>query len=92
MLVPGEAPLSNQPICIVDAPGASHLDQASRIYFGIHHPIQYNVKVKELGYVRNDCIQRLRGYWNMVNRDATNQDKEVTAAAEQETDYEFVEN
>jgi hypothetical protein len=87
MLVYGETLLNNQPICIIDTPGAGPLDSASRIYFGIHHPIQYNVKVKELGHVHADYIQRLRGYWNMVNRDATNQDKEVTAAAEEEDDY-----
>jgi hypothetical protein len=90
MLVNNEEPLINQPICIVDAPGVGPLHLASRIYFGIHHPIQYNVKVKDLGQVHDDYIQRLRGYWNMVNRDATNQDQDVTAAAAQEDGYEVV--
>lgn len=39
------------------------IDRASRINFGIHHPIQYNVKVKDLGMVPPEYMQRLLGYW-----------------------------
>jgi hypothetical protein len=47
--------------------GEKPLAQASRIYFGIHHPIQYNVKVKDLGYVHPDQIATFLGYWRMEN-------------------------
>ena len=63
-LMPGEQALEKDPICIMSADGQS-LNPASRIYFGIHHPIQYNVKVKDLGNVVKDHIHRLIGYWMM---------------------------
>jgi hypothetical protein len=46
-------------------PGERPLHRASRIYFGIHHPIQYNVKVKALGQVHQDSLPYLLGYWAM---------------------------
>ncbi|EDU42931.1 conserved hypothetical protein [Pyrenophora tritici-repentis Pt-1C-BFP] len=51
ILLPGEARLEKDPICIVSN-DSEPLSTASRIYFGIHHPIQYNVKVKDLGGYR----------------------------------------
>jgi hypothetical protein len=50
---------------MVMAEGQARLPIASRIYFGIQHPVQYNVKVKDLGYVREDCVATLLGYWHM---------------------------
>lgn len=76
-LVPGEAPLAKAPIPIVMDDGAGILVPASRIYFAIHHPIQYNVKVKSLGYVHPDYLPTFLGYWNQENFDSQ-QDPEVT--------------
>jgi hypothetical protein len=56
---------------------AGILVPASRIYFAIHHPIQYNVKVKNLGYVHPDYLPTFLGYWNQENYDSQ-QDPEVT--------------
>ena len=78
--LPGEASMSKQPICIVDTPGTPPLHKASRIYFGIHHPIQYNVKVKDLGHVHPSDLVRMRGYWAMSNQDPSSQGIEVTSA------------
>jgi hypothetical protein len=78
-LLYGEQESSKEPICIVMSPGERPLSMASRIYFGIHHPIQYNVKVKDLGYVLESCIPNLLGYWNQENGNDTQQAAEVTA-------------
>ena len=40
------------------------LEGASRICFGVHNPIEYNVKVKELGYVPEVHIHLLLHYWS----------------------------
>jgi aconitase A len=61
------------------------LSTASRIYFGIHHPIQYNVKVKELGYVHPGHLVNLKKYWALENQDDTEQDTQVTAEAATES-------
>ncbi|KAF1832449.1 hypothetical protein BDW02DRAFT_529770 [Decorospora gaudefroyi] len=88
-LLPGEYPLEKDPICIVmTAPAnerGSTLSPSSRIYFGIHHPIQYNVKVKDLGYVLPEHVPQLTAYWrNELQVDTTGQGPEVAAeAAEQ---------
>jgi hypothetical protein len=76
-LVHGEAPLVKAPIPIVMDTGIASLAAASRIYFAIHHPIQYNVKVKSLGYVHPDYLPTFLGYWNQENFDSK-QDPEVT--------------
>jgi hypothetical protein len=81
-LLLGERPLRKRPICVQDAEGIDPLQIASRLYLGIHHPIQYNVKVKDLGHVHPEHIVRLRGYWAAVNQDITNQPIEVTAGAQ----------
>jgi hypothetical protein len=76
-LVQGEASLRKYPIPIVMEDGSRPLVAASRIYFAIHHPIQYNVKVKNLGYVHPDMLPTFLGYWNQENSDSR-QDSEVT--------------
>jgi hypothetical protein len=76
-LLPGENQLSKRPICVVMNPGEKYLSKTSRVYFGIHHPIQYNVKVKDLGYVHRDSMMDLFGYWNMENG-GTQQTNSVT--------------
>lgn len=80
-LVSGEAPLVKAPIPIVMDTGAPPLAVASRIYFAIHHPIQYNVKVKSLGYVHPDYLPTFLGYWNQENGDS-NQPLDVTQNAD----------
>jgi hypothetical protein len=62
VLLPGETGITKDPIA-VKTPGSIKLDDASRIYFGIHHPIQYNVKVKDLGMVIPSDIPKVIGYW-----------------------------
>lgn len=45
------------------APGESHLHSASRIYYGIMYPVQYNVKVKDVGNVTQRSIPSLMANW-----------------------------
>jgi hypothetical protein len=66
------------------------LTQDSRIYFGIHHPIQYNVKVKDLGYVHPDDTARFLGYWAMEVANDTRQAAEVTAEASEAPVTSFI--
>jgi hypothetical protein len=58
------------------------LDRASRIYYGIHHPIQYNVKVKDIGYIPRDLIPTLIGNWREEDEGNTQQEFADTQAAE----------
>jgi hypothetical protein len=68
-LLPGEEKLAKEPICVAMTPAErnSPLSELSRIRFGIHHPIQHNVKVKLIGKVIEKDMPNLRGYWNMEN-------------------------
>ncbi|KAH3919753.1 hypothetical protein HBH56_018300 [Parastagonospora nodorum] len=81
-LLPAEEPLSKGPICIVTNKGERSLSQASRIFFGIHHPIQYNAKVKDLGYVHPNELPRFLDYWAMDHNVETHQAQEVTMEAD----------
>jgi hypothetical protein len=69
-LVNGEAPLSKTPICVVMTGDSHALSPASRVYFAIHHPIQYNVKVKDVGHVHPDHLHLLLSYWKSMNDDS----------------------
>jgi hypothetical protein len=82
-LVQGEAKLRKVPIPIVMEENNRPLVAASRIYFAIHHPIQYNVKVKNLGYVHPDYLPTFLGYWNQENSDSK-QDSEVVQSSSYE--------
>ena len=55
--------ITKRPIGVVMESGEPDLHIASRIYFGIHHPIQYNVRVKNIGRVREKDMPNLIGYW-----------------------------
>jgi len=79
-LLEGEQRLSKESICIVTKDG-EHLSRASRIFFGIQHPIQYNVKVKDIGYVHPDWMPTFLGYWNQEHGNDTQQPADVTEAA-----------
>jgi hypothetical protein len=61
--------------------GERDLDRASRIYYGIHHPIQYNVKVKDVGYVVPNQVHTLIQNWKEEDGE-TKQSGKVTANAE----------
>ena len=80
----GECGITKPPIVVDMAAGENYLDAASRIYFGIHHPIQYNVKVKDVGQVPNEAIPLLIGNWREENRpdQYSRQSASVTALAE----------
>jgi hypothetical protein len=45
------------------ASGVPNLHPAARVYYGLHHPIQYNVNVKEIGYVPPDQVPYLISNW-----------------------------
>lgn len=47
--------------------GVPALSPASRIFFGIHHAIQHNVKVKDIGQVHESDIRNLLSHWNAQN-------------------------
>lgn len=66
-LVPGEATLEKKSIAVVPAGSSVRLAPASRINFGIQHPIQHNVKVKDLGTVCDEDMPYLIGYFRMEN-------------------------
>jgi hypothetical protein len=62
-LLPGEFGITKPSLQVVMAQGEKDLHVASRIYYGIHHPIQYNVKVKDIGYVVPDQVHILIANW-----------------------------
>jgi hypothetical protein len=64
-LVAGEVNLEKKPIAVLPAKPEVRLALASRINFGIQHPIQHNVKVKDLGNVCVEDMPHLIGYWSM---------------------------
>ena len=78
-LLPGEPPLKKRPICIIPTYKEQTLSPAARIFFGVHHPIQYNVKVKDLGSVHPEYIQILLDNWRTENETNTIQFPEITA-------------
>lgn len=58
-LLKGDKALQKEPaICIVMKDKERLLPVVSRILFILHHPIQYNFEVKEVGYVHADHMSR----------------------------------
>ncbi|KAI4659355.1 uncharacterized protein J4E78_005782 [Alternaria triticimaculans] len=80
-LLPDERPLAKHAICIVMNNGENPLVAASRIYFGVHHPVQYNVKVKDLGIVHQDWLPTFIGYWHMETLSDTQKSDDSTEKA-----------
>jgi hypothetical protein len=80
-LLPGEYGITKPSLAVVMTEGEKVLDRASRIYYGIHHPIQYNVKVKDVGYVVPDQVHSLILNWKAEDGE-TKQSGKVTANAE----------
>jgi hypothetical protein len=70
--------------------GEKPLTQASRIYFGIHHPVLHKVKAKDLGYVLPDDTARFLGYYAMEVANGTRQAAEVTAEASEAPVTSFI--
>jgi hypothetical protein len=93
-LLPGEVGIRKASLSVEMAKNVPPLDKASRIYYGIHHPIQYNVKVKEIGYIPKKQIPVLIGQWKEEDDKDTEQSQEVTRNAsipevnEDEEEYE----
>jgi hypothetical protein len=82
-LVQGEKNIKKPSIAVIMTPGEPTLHIASRIYYGIHHPTQYNVKVKDIGQVHPDHLPTLIGNWRSEDDSETRQAAEVTAGAEE---------
>jgi hypothetical protein len=61
--VPGEGDTMKHPLCVYLTQGVPALHAASRIYYGIVHPIQYNVKVKDIGFLMKEHIPYLISSW-----------------------------
>jgi hypothetical protein len=80
-LLPGEFGITKASLTVVMTEGERDLEAASRIYYGIHHPIQYNVKVKDVGYVLPEQIPVLIANWKAEDL-GTEQSSTVTATAE----------
>jgi hypothetical protein len=78
-LLANEEGITKRPIPVVMFDGQRNLSPASRIYYGIHHPIQYNVKVKYIGYVPADHIPILIGNWREEDDEGVSQQSPSTA-------------
>jgi hypothetical protein len=85
-LLLGESGITKPPLPVVMVESQQVLNRASRIYYGIHHPIQYNVKVKDIGYIPRDSIPKLIGNWREEDDRDTQQDYTVTQSAEVQDD------
>jgi hypothetical protein len=81
-LLPGEVGITKPSIAVKMARDAQTLQIASRVYYGIIHPIQYNVKVKDIGEVPKDQIPFLIGNWQAEEANDSSQDARVTRNAE----------
>jgi hypothetical protein len=66
--LPGEI-MSKRPISIRPVDPSTKLDQASRINFREVFPVQFNVKVKEIGMVTWNFLQALRRDWLQVQEE-----------------------
>jgi hypothetical protein len=62
-LLPHEIGITKPSLPVIMSESHTTLHKASRIYYGIHHPIQYNNKVKDIGYVPSHCVPHLIGNW-----------------------------
>jgi hypothetical protein len=83
MFVPGEKGINKPSIAVAMAQDEPNLHIASRIYYGIHHPIQYNVKVKDIGQVIPHHVPSLIGNWKAEDAGETKQAAEVTWMADE---------
>jgi hypothetical protein len=57
--------MDKEPIEIVPANPNDTMDPASRLRFGKTYPVEWNVKVKDIGRVRPSHMSKLIRYWKM---------------------------
>ncbi|KAI4673437.1 uncharacterized protein J4E84_011079 [Alternaria hordeiaustralica] len=71
--IPGEYErgMTKEPIEVVPAEPNEKIRRESRIRFGKVYPIEMNVKVKDIGRVREDQISALISYWAQENHTPT---------------------
>ena len=62
----GETKMNKEPICIQPVSPAEKLDPRSRINLGKVHPINHNVKVKDVGFVDPRSLPKLLGYRKVI--------------------------
>jgi hypothetical protein len=86
-LISGESGITKASIGVVMAHGQTDLQIESRIYYGIHHPIQYHLKVKEIGQVVHSHLPKLIGNWEEDDKE-TRQERTVIAAAKNKPEYD----
>lgn len=80
-LLYGEHGITKPSLPVVMADQGSVLDKASRVYYGIHHPIQYNVKVKEIGHVPSSLVHVLIQNWREEDEGETDHEPVVVQDA-----------
>jgi hypothetical protein len=85
-LLQGEFGITKPSICVQMTNGTPDLDPSSRVYYGIHHPIQYNVKVKDIGQVVKPDLPILLRNWKEEDDCETAQSALVTQMAEDNSD------
>jgi hypothetical protein len=64
----------------------TNLGAASKIYYGIHHAVQYNVKVREIEYVQTEEMATLMGNWKDERMVIRSRSMILTAMAEEPDD------
>lgn len=67
--IPGEyeAGMTKEPIEVEPVDASLKITKESRIRFGKVYPIEMNVKVKDIGRVRQDHLSALLSYWTEEN-------------------------
>ncbi|OAK95405.1 hypothetical protein IQ06DRAFT_59089 [Phaeosphaeriaceae sp. SRC1lsM3a] len=78
--LPGETNDLKSSVPVVMKAGEMPLAATSRVYYGILHPIQYNVKVKDIGYVPGDNVPALMSNWRDEFEKTINQAGDLTNA------------
>lgn len=87
-LLRGEVGITKPSIAVEMTKGVRDLQVASRIYYGIMHPIQYNVKVKSIGLVPKEYISALIGNWKAEDDKDAGQSMDVTQGIPEEPEEE----
>lgn len=76
-LLPGETGITKPSLSADMAEGVPDLHEASRIYYGIHHPVQYNIKVKDIGRIPREQIPVLIKNWRAEDENKDRQSADV---------------
>ncbi|KAJ9645793.1 hypothetical protein H2199_002833 [Coniosporium tulheliwenetii] len=61
----GEAGIEKDPVRLIPSDRRIFLSPESRINYALCYPIQNNVKVKDLGRIAPEHLQKVAGYWRM---------------------------